>query len=118
MCARSSSRCARLGHDSVASRATHEVVVTAAGGRALLAALLLAWVASARAEDTPPLAWLKSGNYQALDQYYSRQQRDYVWIMARAPDMPEADYQRLVKLVGERGYDLGQLRKVPQQWKK
>jgi hypothetical protein len=91
MCARSSSRCAPLGHDSVASRATHEVVVTAAGGRALLAALLLAWGASAhaaqspegpeastaRAEDTAPLAWLKSGNYQALEQYYSRQQSDY-----------------------------------------
>jgi len=58
-----------------------------------------------------------------LDESYgqtviARQERDYVWIMARAPDMPEADYQRLVKLVGERGYDVAQLRKVPQQWKK
>ena len=65
--------------------------MTAAVGRAFFAAFLFAWFASAhagesaevpeasaaRAEDTQPLAWLKSGNYQALDQYYSKQQRDY-----------------------------------------
>jgi hypothetical protein len=65
--------------------------VKAAVGRAFLAAFLLAWFASApagespdepetsaaHAEDTRPLTWLKSGNYQALDQYYSKQQRDY-----------------------------------------
>lgn len=49
----------------------------AAVGRAFLAAFLLAWLASAHAEDIQPLAWLKSGNYRALDEYYSRQQRDY-----------------------------------------
>ena len=58
-----------------------------------------------------------------LDESYgqtviARQERDYVWIMARTPDMPEADYQGLVKLVGDRGYDVTQIRKVPQQWKK
>jgi len=58
-----------------------------------------------------------------LDESYSetviaREQRDYVWIMARSPEMAEADYQRLLKLVGERGYDVNQVRKVPQQWKK
>jgi len=48
----------------------------------------------------------------------ARQQRDYVWIMARTPEMPEADYRRLLELVGERGYDVKQVQKVPQQWKK
>jgi apolipoprotein D and lipocalin family protein len=47
----------------------------------------------------------------------SRQQRDYVWIMARTASIPEADYQRLLKIVGEQGYDLTQIQKVPQQWK-
>jgi apolipoprotein D and lipocalin family protein len=46
----------------------------------------------------------------------SRIQRDYVWIMARTPDIPEADYQRLLKLVGEQGYDVAKIQKVPQQW--
>ncbi|MCX7136790.1 MAG: lipocalin family protein [Proteobacteria bacterium] len=46
-----------------------------------------------------------------------RQQRDYVWIMARTPTIPEADYQRLLKFVGEQGYDIKQVLKVPQQWK-
>ncbi len=47
----------------------------------------------------------------------SRQQRDYVWIMARTPAIPDTDYQRLLKLVGEQGYDVKLVRKVPQQWK-
>jgi apolipoprotein D and lipocalin family protein len=47
----------------------------------------------------------------------SRQQRDYVWIMARTPDIAEADYRRLLTIVGEQGYDLSRVQKVPQQWK-
>jgi len=45
-----------------------------------------------------------------------REKRDYVWIMARRPQIPEADYQRLLGFLREQGYDLGRLRKVPQQW--
>ena len=47
----------------------------------------------------------------------SREKRDYVWIMARTPTIPEADYQRLLKMAGDQGYDLGKIQKVPQQWK-
>ena len=47
----------------------------------------------------------------------SRQQRDYVWIMARTPTMADADYQRLLKIVAEQGYDIKQVQRVPQQWK-
>ena len=47
----------------------------------------------------------------------SRQQRDYVWIMARTPAISEADYQRLLKIVGEQGYDMNKVERVPQQWK-
>lgn len=44
-----------------------------------------------------------------------RTKRDYVWIMARTPELPAADYDRLVRRVGEMGYDLAKLRKVPQR---
>lgn len=46
-----------------------------------------------------------------------RQQRDYVWIMARTPSIPDADYRRLLKFIGEQGYDVDKIQKVPQQWK-
>jgi len=47
----------------------------------------------------------------------SREKRDWVWIMARTPTIPAADYERLVALVGEQGYDVPKLRRVSQQWK-
>jgi apolipoprotein D and lipocalin family protein len=46
----------------------------------------------------------------------ARTSRDYVWIMARTPEIPDADYQRLVKFVRDQGYDVSLLRKVPQRW--
>ena len=45
-----------------------------------------------------------------------RQKRDYVWIMARSPEIPKAEYDRLVALVSEQGYDPAALRTVPQRW--
>ncbi len=45
-----------------------------------------------------------------------REKRDYVWIMARQPTMPESDYQRIVELLGREGYDTTQIHKVPQRW--
>ena len=42
--------------------------------------------------------------------------REYVWIMARTPQIPEADYQRLIAELTVQGYDLKKLRKVPQSW--
>jgi apolipoprotein D and lipocalin family protein len=44
-----------------------------------------------------------------------RSKRDYVWIMARTPDIPDDDYQQLLDILAEEGYDLQQLRKVPHQ---
>lgn len=56
-----------------------------------------------------------------LDTDYSqtvigRNKRDYVWIMARTPQIPEADYLRLVQELEGQGYDIARLRKVPQRW--
>jgi apolipoprotein D and lipocalin family protein len=45
-----------------------------------------------------------------------REKRDYVWIMARLPSMPEADYRRIVDLLGREGYDTTKIQKVPQRW--
>jgi apolipoprotein D and lipocalin family protein len=45
-----------------------------------------------------------------------RQKRDYVWIMARTPQIPEADYRRLLQVVAGFGYDPGEVRVVPQRW--
>jgi apolipoprotein D and lipocalin family protein len=45
----------------------------------------------------------------------SREARDYVWIMARTPQISEDDYQRLLKLVAEQGYDPAQVQRVPQR---
>ena len=46
----------------------------------------------------------------------ARQKRDFVWIMARTPQIPESDYQRLVDYAGSIGYDTSQIQRVPQRW--
>jgi apolipoprotein D and lipocalin family protein len=45
-----------------------------------------------------------------------RAARDYVWVMARTPEIPEADYARIVELLGSQGYDASRIRRVPQRW--
>jgi apolipoprotein D and lipocalin family protein len=45
-----------------------------------------------------------------------REKRDYVWIMARAPQIPAQDMQALVELIAAQGYDTSKLRRVPQYW--
>jgi apolipoprotein D and lipocalin family protein len=45
-----------------------------------------------------------------------RNKRDYVWIMARTPSIPEEDYQAIVDLLGDEGYDVSKIQKVPQRW--
>ena len=51
---------------------------------------------------------------RAQDHHYLT--RDYVWIMARTPEIPEADYRRIVEFVTQQGYDVTLLQKVPQRW--
>ncbi len=45
-----------------------------------------------------------------------RNKRDFVWIMARTPSIPDEDYQELLSLLEVEGYDISKVRKVPQQW--
>ena len=56
-----------------------------------------------------------------LDDAYSktviaRQQRDYVWIMAREPDIAAGEYDQLKSFVASLGYDVNRLTRVPQKW--
>jgi apolipoprotein D and lipocalin family protein len=44
-----------------------------------------------------------------------RTKRDYAWVMARTPVIPDADYAKHVELLKRNGYDVARLRKVPQQ---
>jgi apolipoprotein D and lipocalin family protein len=44
-----------------------------------------------------------------------RQKRDYVWIMARTPQLAESEYRDLLAIVQREGYDVSAVRRVPQQ---
>ena len=45
-----------------------------------------------------------------------RQKRDFVWIMARTPTIPEDDYDRLIEFAASIGYDTSKIERVPQRW--
>ena len=44
-----------------------------------------------------------------------RNKRDFVWVMARTPVIPESDYTNLIKLIAKQGYDTTKIRRIPQQ---
>jgi len=43
----------------------------------------------------------------------ARQNRDYVWIMARTSNISDSDYDRLVEFVASIGYDTSKLLRIP-----
>ena len=43
-----------------------------------------------------------------------RSKRDYVWIMAREPAIPDEEYDAILGFLQEQGYDIKKLQKVPQ----
>jgi apolipoprotein D and lipocalin family protein len=45
-----------------------------------------------------------------------RNKRDYVWIMARTPQISEDHYQKLVQELASQGYDVTKLRRTPHKW--
>ena len=56
-----------------------------------------------------------------LDDDYSqtiigRQKRDFVWVMARDPNISDADYEMLLGVVESLGYDMSKVQRVPQKW--
>jgi len=67
--------------------------------------------------------WPIKADYRILylDKDYSqtvigRIQRDYVWIMARSPQISEQNYNKMVTLIAEQGYDITGIKRVPQRW--
>ena len=59
------------------------------------------------------IAYVDAGYSETI---IARNARDYVWIMARKPEMSAADYQRLLNAVGSMGYDTTKVLRVPQRW--
>lgn len=56
------------------------------------------------------IAWVDSDYQQTI---VGRSKRDYVWLMARTPQIPEADYQARVRQIQALGYDVSKIRRVP-----
>ena len=59
------------------------------------------------------IVYLDEGYEQTI---IGRQKRDFIWIMARTPTVPESEYQRLVQFADSIGYDVDKIERVPQSW--
>jgi apolipoprotein D and lipocalin family protein len=56
-----------------------------------------------------------------LDEEYTstvigREARDYVWVMARKPELSTEKYNEIVQFIGSIGYDISKINRVPQSW--
>jgi len=67
--------------------------------------------------------WPIKGDYRIiyLEEDYSvtiigRNKRDYVWLMARSPQISPDEYRKAVEFIEAAGYDISELQRVPQQW--
>jgi len=59
------------------------------------------------------VGWLKPDYSQVL---VVRDARDYLWYMARTPQVSDADYQATLARAKAMGYDTSRIEKVPQRW--
>ena len=67
--------------------------------------------------------WPFKGEYRIvhLESDYSvsiigRNARDYLWLLARTPDMEAADFERYRQLIADMGYDASEFVRQPQRW--
>ena len=67
--------------------------------------------------------WPFKGDYRIIhltDDYtvtvIGREKRDYVWLMARTPELSPERYAEAVAVIAAAGYDVSLLQRVPQQW--
>jgi apolipoprotein D and lipocalin family protein len=58
------------------------------------------------------VAWLAPDYSRVI---VARDARDYVWLMARAPRIPEDEYQNMLARARAMGYAVAKIRKSPQQ---
>ena len=47
-----------------------------------------------------------------------RNKLDYVWVMARSPSISDVRYEEMMALIAAVGYDMSNMRKVPQQFER
>ena len=59
------------------------------------------------------VGWIKPDYSQVM---VVRDARDYLWYMARTPDVPETDYQGMLARARAMGYDTGRVVRAPQRW--
>jgi len=45
-----------------------------------------------------------------------RSKRDYIWLMARQPELTAEAYQEMLDAAAAAGYDISRIQKVPQRW--
>lgn len=57
------------------------------------------------------ISWLDADYTRTI---VARSKRDYVWYMARTPQVTEAEYKLAVQRMAAMGYDVQKLRRVPQ----
>ena len=57
------------------------------------------------------IAWVDADYQQTI---VGRSKRDYVWLMARTPQIPDADYEARIRQIQALGYDVSKIRRVPQ----
>ncbi len=69
------------------------------------------------------LVWPFKSEYRIvyLDADYAvtiiaRNARDYVWLMAREPQMNDAEFDRYRSLIAGMGYDMTEFKRQPQRW--
>ncbi|HTU65572.1 MAG TPA: lipocalin family protein [Steroidobacteraceae bacterium] len=58
------------------------------------------------------IAWIADDYGSVL---VAREKRDYLWIMARHPNLPQDELERLERKAAELGYDVAKIRRVPQE---
>ena len=58
------------------------------------------------------IAWLAPDYSRVI---IARERRDYAWIMARTPVIPEAQVEEMLAFLRENGYDTATLRRIPQR---
>jgi apolipoprotein D and lipocalin family protein len=59
------------------------------------------------------VAWL-APDYSTV--IVARDARDYMWLMARTPQISASEYSRMLTEIGLMGYDLSKVRRSPQSW--
>lgn len=59
------------------------------------------------------IGWLSPDYDQVM---VVRDARDYLWYMAREPEVSDSDYRAMLGRAAAMGYDISAIKKIPQRW--